>query len=96
MLFIILTRRLIKINFKYLNNNNNAINEAKIFYNKILEFLDNKNILGPKIKENEDVYLVLKIGLNKHDISKLKKKIIRIINKLNKKSTISIDVDPIN
>ena len=87
--------RLIKINFKYLNNNN-AINEAKIFYNKILEFLDNKNILGPKIKENEDVYLVLKIGLNKHDISKLKKNIIKIINKLNNKSTISIDVDPIN
>lgn len=87
--------RLIKINFKYLNNNN-AINEAKIFYNKILELLDNKNILGPKIKENEDVYLVLKIGLNKHDISKLKKNIIKIINKLNNKSTISIDVDPIN
>ena len=87
--------RLIKINFKYLNNNN-AINEAKIFYNKILELLDNKNILGPKIKENKDVYLVLKIGLNKHDISKLKKNIIKIINKLNNKSTISIDVDPIN
>ena len=87
--------RLIKINFKYLNNNN-AINDANIFYNEILELLDNKNILGPKIKENEDVYLVLKIGLNKHDISKLKKKIIKIINKLNNKSTISIDVDPIN
>ena len=87
--------RLIKINFKYLNNNT-AINEAKIFYNEILELIDNKNILGPNIKENEDVYLVLKIGLKKHDISKLKKNIIKIINKLNNKSTISIDVDPIN
>ncbi len=87
--------RLIKINFKYLNNNT-AINEAKIFYNEILELVDNKNILGPNIKENEDVYLVLKIGLKKHDISKLKKNIIKIINKLNNKSTISIDVDPIN
>ena len=48
------------------------------------------------IKENEEVYLLLKIGLNKHDISILKKNIIKIINKLNNKSTISIDIDPIN
>ena len=58
--------------------------------------MDKKNILGPNIKENEEVYLVLKIGLNKHDISILKKNIIKIINKLNNKSTISIDIDPIN
>lgn len=87
--------RLIKISFKYFNKNT-AINEAKIFYNEILNLMDKKNILGPNIKENEEVYLVLKIGLNKHDISILKKNIIKIINKLNNKSTISIDIDPIN
>ena len=87
--------RLIKINFKNLNKNT-AFNEAKIFYNEIREFLDKKNVLGPNIKENENVYLVLKIGLNKHDINKLKKNIIKILNQLNNKSTISIDVDPIN
>ncbi len=87
--------RLIKINFKNLNKNT-AFNEAKIFYNEIREFLDKKNVLGPSIKENENVYLVLKIGLNKHDINKLKKNIIKILNQLNNKSTISIDVDPIN
>jgi len=77
----------IEINYEDLTKRtNNSILSPSVFQNHAL----------PKIKENEDVYLVLKIGLNKHDISKLKKKIIRIINKLNKKSTISIDVDPIN